>query len=56
MNEKEHQEFMVYLEELLSQSMKIRYSYDWFMKSKYMKLVNDTFSELLVNDALEVGL
>jgi hypothetical protein len=53
MKEKEHQELLVYLEELMSQAMSVRYSYDWFMKSDYMKLVNDTFSELVSNDALD---
>lgn len=56
MTQEEHDDFMVYLNELMGQAMKVRFSYDWFMDSEYMKLVNDTFSELLAMDAIEAGL
>lgn len=56
MTQEEHADLMVYLGELLRQTMKARPSHDWFMQSSYMKLVNDTFSDLIVIDAEEAGL
>lgn len=52
----EHNELMCYLEELMRLAMKIRYSYEWFMQSAYMKLVNDTLVELLIIDVSEGGI
>ena len=55
MNKQDHDELLTYLEELIRQASKVRCSYDWFMESEYMKLCNDTFSELIVADAINSG-
>ena len=49
MTEKEHGELMVYLEEFLSISMSKIWGYNQFMSHPYLKLCNDTFTDLLVN-------
>ena len=56
MTPEEHNDLMVYLDKLMSQAMCVRPGYDWFMKSNYMALVNNTFSELIILDVLEAGL
>ena len=56
MTEKEHQELMIWLEAFLSIAMSKVWGHDRFMFYPYLKLVNDTFSELLVNDAIEAGI
>lgn len=48
MDEDEHQNLMVWLEEFLSIAMRKTYGYEDFMKWPYLKLCNDTFSELLL--------
>jgi len=56
MSQQDHEDLEVYLEELIRQAMRVRYSYEWFMKSEYMKLCDETLAELLCMDALEAGL
>ena len=52
MTEEEHQELMKYLEEFLSIAMSKIWSYDRFIYYPYLKLCNDTFSDLLVDEVL----
>ena len=59
--EEDHQELLLYLETLIGQmsewvATKCKKGdslYDKFMSYPYMKLVNDTFPDLISDDALE---
>ena len=61
MTEEDHQELLLYLETLIGQMNDWAVTkckrgdnlYDKFMSYPYMKLVNDTFSDLVSDDALE---
>jgi len=50
MIDKEHQDLMVWLETFLAIAMSKVWGYDRFMSYPYLKLCNDTFSELLTNE------
>lgn len=56
MDTEDHEDLMVYLNELIAIASKIRYKYEWFMESKYMKLVNDTLTELIILDVEKAGI
>ena len=56
MTKDEHQELLTYLEEFLTIAIAKTYGYNDFMKSGTLKLCNDTFAELLSNDAIEAGI
>ena len=49
--EDEHQELLTYLEEIISIATQEKgyYGYEHFMGTPSLKIINDTFSDLLVN-------
>ena len=53
MTEQEHQDLMVWLEAFLTIAMSKVWGYERFMFYPYLKLCNDTFSELLVEEVSE---
>jgi hypothetical protein len=55
MTQEEHEELMEYLNKWLGIAME-KANYNEFMRNKTFKLYNDTFADLLVNDAIEAGL
>lgn len=56
MTKQENQELLGYLEEFLHIATNKIYGYEWFMSYPYLKLCNDTFSELLLIDLTADGL
>lgn len=55
-NKQEHDELLVYLESFVQIATEKIWGYDRFMSFPYLKLCNDTMSELLVIDATEAGI
>lgn len=56
--EEEHQELLTYLEEIISIATQEKgyYGYEHFMGTPSLKIINDTFSELVVDDVIEAGI